>query len=92
MNTTSTGRVVKTDPAIFLYLDPTETKEEFENTLAHELHHIGYGSGCLTSKAKEEIARAKEYQHEVINDDLDTALAAIRAILRPLFERNVHAG
>lgn len=32
---------VETDPAIFLYLDPTVSREQFENTLAHELHHIG---------------------------------------------------
>lgn len=36
----------QSDPAIFLYLDPEVTKEEFENTLAHELHHIGYSSSC----------------------------------------------
>jgi hypothetical protein len=35
-----------TDPAIFLYLDPAITSEEFENTVAHELHHIGFGTGC----------------------------------------------
>jgi len=33
-----------TDPAIFLYLDPEESAAEFENTVAHELHHIGYSS------------------------------------------------
>jgi hypothetical protein len=33
-----------TNPAIFLYLDPTKTAAEFENTVAHELHHIGYAS------------------------------------------------
>jgi len=33
-----------TDPAIFLYLDPEESAAEFENTVAHELHHIGYAS------------------------------------------------
>ena len=33
-----------TDPAIFLYLDPAETRAQFENTVAHELHHIGYAS------------------------------------------------
>jgi Putative zinc dependent peptidase (DUF5700) len=37
---------VKSDPAIFLYLDPEVTKEQFENTLAHELHHIGYAHSC----------------------------------------------
>ncbi|HXG93678.1 MAG TPA: DUF5700 domain-containing putative Zn-dependent protease [Blastocatellia bacterium] len=37
---------VKTDPAIFLYIDPSKTKEQFENMLAHELHHIGFAAGC----------------------------------------------
>ncbi len=32
------------NPAIFLYLDPAVTPEEFVNTVAHELHHIGYAS------------------------------------------------
>jgi hypothetical protein len=33
-----------TDPAIFLYLDPAESRARFENTVAHELHHIGFSS------------------------------------------------
>ncbi len=33
-----------------------------------------------------------EYDYRVINDDLDTALASLRAILGPLFERKNHAG
>jgi hypothetical protein len=33
-----------TNAAIFLYLDPTESAARFENTVAHELHHIGFGS------------------------------------------------
>lgn len=32
------------DPAIFLYLDSEQSAAKFENTVAHELHHIGYGS------------------------------------------------
>jgi hypothetical protein len=32
------------NPAIFLYLDPTVSPAEFENTVAHELHHIGLAS------------------------------------------------
>ncbi|MCI0353098.1 MAG: hypothetical protein L0Z53_27075 [Acidobacteriales bacterium] len=35
---------VGTDPAIFLYLDPAVTQAQFENTVAHELHHIGFAS------------------------------------------------
>jgi hypothetical protein len=31
-------------PAIFLYVDPAKTPEQIENTIAHELHHIGLAS------------------------------------------------
>ena len=33
-----------TAPAIFLYLDPKKSRAEFENTVAHEVHHIGLSS------------------------------------------------
>jgi hypothetical protein len=33
-----------TDPTIFFYLDPDKSADDFENTAAHELHHIGYSS------------------------------------------------
>jgi hypothetical protein len=45
------------DPAIFLFLDPAVTREKFENTLAHELHHIGFGTGCPTPAVMAKIAR-----------------------------------
>ena len=32
------------DPAIFLYLDPNISAAKFENTVAHELHHVGLAS------------------------------------------------
>ncbi len=32
------------DAAIFLYLDPEQSAAKFENTVAHELHHIGFAS------------------------------------------------
>jgi putative zinc-dependent peptidase DUF5700 len=35
---------VLTNPAIFLYLDPARGGPQFENTVAHELHHIGFAS------------------------------------------------
>ena len=41
---------VKNDPAIFMYLDPTVSPQKSENTLAHELHHIGYGTSCPTKQ------------------------------------------
>jgi hypothetical protein len=57
---------VTTDPAILLYLDPEVTKEQFENTLAHELHHIGYGGSCPSKQAKEEISKLPERTQSVI--------------------------
>src|SRR5690606_20869332 len=36
----------RTNPAIFFYLDPAITAAAFENTLAHEFHHIGMSSAC----------------------------------------------
>jgi putative zinc-dependent peptidase DUF5700 len=51
---------VKSDPAIFLYLDPAVTQKKFENTLAHELHHIGYGTSCTA--AETEIKKLPEPQ------------------------------
>ena len=35
---------MKSDPTIFLYVDPKVSPAKFENTVAHELHHIGYAS------------------------------------------------
>jgi hypothetical protein len=48
---------VNTDPAIFLYLDPAVSKAKFANTLAHELHHIGYGSSCPSKQTRAQIAK-----------------------------------
>ncbi len=35
-----------TNPAIMLHLDPLRTTAQLENTIAHELHHIGYAGAC----------------------------------------------
>lgn len=34
------------NPAIFFYLDPGVAPAQAENTLAHELHHVGFAQGC----------------------------------------------
>lgn len=44
------------DPAIFFYVDPEQRPEEFENHLAHELHHIGHGTGCEDPADAEALA------------------------------------
>jgi hypothetical protein len=43
---------VRTDPAIFVSIDPTLSAAEFQNEYAHELHHIGYGVACRSGAAK----------------------------------------
>jgi hypothetical protein len=44
-----------TNPAIFLFIDPATTRPKLENTIAHELHHIGYASAC-TAKTDSSLA------------------------------------
>ena len=57
---------IPNDPAIFLYLDPTRSKEKFENTLAHELHHIGYASGCPSKRTSDEISKLPQNAQTVL--------------------------
>jgi hypothetical protein len=40
-------------PAMMLYVDPTQTRAQLENTLAHELHHIGYAGSCRATPRAE---------------------------------------
>src|ERR1700694_309071 len=58
---------VETDPAIFLYLNPTESKEKFENKLAHELYHIGYESSCPVNQRAVEISKLPQNTQTVLN-------------------------
>lgn len=57
---------VENDPAIFLYLDPAVSREKFENTLAHELHHIGYGSTCPRKDVSAEIEKLQPNVQRVV--------------------------
>jgi guanylate kinase len=41
--------------------------------------------------ARRELERAHEYQYEVINDDLEKAVADLHALVRPFFQRGNHA-
>lgn len=47
----------KNDPAIFFYLDPKMSRAKFENTLTHELHHIGYATACPVKAVADEISK-----------------------------------
>ncbi len=48
---------VKRDPAIFLFIDPLVTRAKFENTLAHELHHIGLSTSCPSAQAVDALSK-----------------------------------
>lgn len=51
-----------TNPAVMLYLDPARTRPQVENTIAHELHHIGYAAACrdtLPAPADSALAEAR---------------------------------
>src|SRR5689334_14764896 len=58
---------VKEDPAIFLYLDPVVSREKFENTLAHELHHIGYGTACPRKDVASAIEKLPQNTQTLLN-------------------------
>jgi hypothetical protein len=57
---------VLTDPTIFFYLDPQTSMQAFENTAAHELHHIGLSSigtryDAEVKKLTEDVQPAAEW-------------------------------
>lgn len=57
---------VKENPAIFLYIDPAVSREKFENTLAHELHHIGYGTACPPKDVTAAIEKLPQNQRTLL--------------------------
>ncbi|MBS1715164.1 MAG: hypothetical protein JST30_12595 [Armatimonadetes bacterium] len=48
---------VAKNPAIMLYLDPSKSRENTEVTIAHELHHIGYGTSCPSQDFSDWVAK-----------------------------------
>ena len=52
LNTNSFVWDTSTNPAIFFYLDPEVSAPKFENTAAHELHHIGLASALADYKKR----------------------------------------
>jgi hypothetical protein len=46
---------------IFLYLDPSRSPAQFENTVAHELHHIGMSAACGHSRGEGPKALARSF-------------------------------
>ena len=52
-------------PAVFLYLDPSKSRAVFENSFAHELHHIGYGTACPTTAVREALEKTRPASKKV---------------------------
>ena len=54
---------LETNPAIFLAVDPAVSRRKLENTLAHELHHVGYAQSCRndTPPASEPVTAARKW-------------------------------
>jgi putative zinc-dependent peptidase DUF5700 len=73
-----------TNPAIFLYLDPLVSPAKFENTLAHELHHIGVGSVC---GAESDTTRPRALRMSL---DWMSGFAEGRAVLAAAGSPDVH--
>lgn len=56
-----------TNPAIFLYLNPEVGRAAFDNTVAHEFHHIGYSTGCPSKAVQDEIAKQHGPVQQLVN-------------------------
>ena len=63
----------------------TSSMEEYERRLRKRQTESEAAIQRRLETARVELTRAGEYHHRIYNDDLDTALAAVRAILEPLF-------
>lgn len=48
-----------TDPAIFFHVDPKKAPAQLENTLAHELHHVGL-AGCPKPPDLDKLPAARQ--------------------------------
>ncbi|MEZ5306050.1 MAG: DUF5700 domain-containing putative Zn-dependent protease [Pyrinomonadaceae bacterium] len=54
------------NPAIFLYLDPEITPDKMSNTIAHELHHVGFFNACTESEAEKSLSALSESKREAV--------------------------
>lgn len=74
-------------PSIFLYVQPSETRAQLQNTLAHELHHIGTNAACNTPPSPES-AKATPAVRMLL--DYLTAFSEGRAMLAAAGGPDVH--
>lgn len=52
-----------TNPAIMLFVDPAVPRNKLENTMAHELHHLGYARACPEEPAGDHPSPAARARH-----------------------------
>lgn len=81
----------KCPDAVSIFLR-TSSLEEYERRLRKRGTEDGDVLARRLRAARHELARAPEYDYQLINDDLDAALAEARDLLGPLFERKSDAG
>lgn len=70
----------------------TSSLAELERRLRERKTETAESLARRLEGARRELEQAPNYGHQVINDNLETAFAELRAILNPLFPRETHAG
>jgi guanylate kinase len=75
-------------PEAVLVFMRTSKFETYEQRLRHRATEDENRIQARLAAARKELARASDYDFEVINDDLVVAVEKFHSILRPLFERN----
>jgi len=85
-------QVRKSCPDVVSIFVRTSSMETYEKRLRDRKTETEAALQRRLEGARLEVARAPEYDYQVINDDLEIALTETRRIIGPLFERKTHAG
>ncbi|HJT76833.1 MAG TPA: guanylate kinase [Gemmataceae bacterium] len=77
--------------AVSVFLSPS-SPEVLERRLRGRRTETEAAVRRRLANARGELARRDEYTYQVVNDELEEAVAQLRAIIRRQFERGSHAG
>src|SRR5262249_23857012 len=72
--------------AVAVFLKPSNA-EDYEQRLRRRGSEDEAAIQRRLKTARRELARAPEYEYQVINDDLDTAVAHLKAIVQKQFQK-----